>query len=799
MGSDAFAILDRLVCRLSLLCAIAGPCPALAATYYIAGTGDDGDTGLSPSNAWRTIEQVNAQGGDGHTFLFNRGDVFRGELVAAGSNITYGAYGTGEQPVIKGSVVVTNWTWNATHGCYVADETNRLRHLFVDGELMRIARYPNVDAPDLGWLKVDSGSSKSTFTDEALGDYGKPDGYWTGATLRIRSVSWLFEIRTVTDYTSNGTVTLDVDLTDTGGTTIQPGWGYYLDGKLEELDQTNEWYHDTVSNKVYLLPPGGADPNGLLVEGMSREHGLYMDWEKLDMAVEDLAFEHQVGAAIETVFVDGVVIRNCSFRKCEEIGVLLGFTSRNVVIENCLFEDNLNHAFEQITAGTNGPGTTIFQSNTIYRTGLVAGYGRTGCQEISAIRLIGTGITVRRNIIEDVGYEGIVVSGGNHVCEENIIRRAQLLLDDGGVIDVNSHSNVIRRNLIFDNWGNRDISNGTVHGGYVLGRMGFCIFMQPNLCDNVIEENTLANNTGGILLDATSHTVLRSNVVYNTTSDSMPQHLNFLAETTPNGVDDQITDNILCSLSTTQLCIAISTNYDSALFDRNVYFNPYAADVVREGWEGDPYYTLDEWRAKYPARDPNAKTNLVSFPGDAVTGVPTQDVVLFVNTNETTETVSLNGNVYADLDGNQVTGSVELGPFRSTVLVLKAQAGADLDGDEMHDAWELTYFLATNAVNGEATNDFDADGMSNLHEFLAGYDPTNAASLLEITAFDPASDTNVVLEWPSVSGKVYTVGHTAELTNSWTALQSGVTAAPPSNVWTTQLDGTRQYYRIELE
>lgn len=640
-----------------------------AATYYIANTGNDVADGLSSASAWRTIDRVNTQGGDNHMFLFNRGDVFRGEITANGKSITYGSYGTGERPIVKGSVVITNWTWDAAHNCYVADNTNILRHLFANGELMRIARYPNVDAPDLGWLETDSGTSKSTFYDAALGAYGKPDNYWTGATLRIRPIGWNFEMSAVTQSTSNGIVTITPELTDIGGsTTINPGWGYYLDGILGELDHENEWCLDKSANKVYLSPPGGTNPNTLLIEGMCQEHGIYINWDKTNMVVENLAFEHQVDAGVETVFTDGAVIRNCRFRQCEETGVKIGYSSANVVVENNLFEDMLNFAIAKYASGTNGAGATIIQSNQIFRTALVAGYGQNSSMNSVGIRCVGGGTIIRRNIIEDVGYTGIGLGGGGHICEENIIRRAQLLLDDGGTIDIDSQSNIVRRNLIFDTYGNRDISSGQEVSGWVHGRMGFCIFTQPNDNSNVIEENTLANNTGGIFLDTTIDSRVRSNVVYNTTSDYIPWHITLNANYGPMGMGDQITDNIFYSLSSTQGFIRTVADYDSGFIDRNYYCNPYGTVLMAENYTN---YTLAQWRTRYPARDPNSVTNLVVFPADAITGVPSEDSKLFVNTNSVATLFSLGGNTYQDLDGNPVTGSVLLDPFRSVVLVLR--------------------------------------------------------------------------------------------------------------------------------
>jgi hypothetical protein len=57
------------------------------------------------------------------------------------------------------------------------------------------------------------------------------------------------------------------------------------------------------------------------------------------------------------------------------------------------------------------------------------------------------------------------------------------------------------------------------------------------------------------------------------------------------------------------------------------------------------------------------------------------------------------------------------------------EIGADDDSDGLHDAWEVAHFGATGAcAPGE---DPDGDGWSNLEEFAAGTDPTDAASAPE--------------------------------------------------------------------
>ena len=83
---------------------------AQAGTFYVdARAGDDQRTGLSPADAWRSLEQVNrAALQPGDVVLFKRGEVWRGSLVPRrgreGAPVTYRAYGQGARPLLLGSV-----------------------------------------------------------------------------------------------------------------------------------------------------------------------------------------------------------------------------------------------------------------------------------------------------------------------------------------------------------------------------------------------------------------------------------------------------------------------------------------------------------------------------------------------------------------------------------------------------------------------------------------------------------------------------------------------------------------------
>ena len=83
-------------------------CPiAWAAVYYVDATnGDDSNTGLLTSTAWRTLAKVNStKFNQGEQVLFRRGDIWYESLIpnssgGLGMPIVFGAYGQGNLPII---------------------------------------------------------------------------------------------------------------------------------------------------------------------------------------------------------------------------------------------------------------------------------------------------------------------------------------------------------------------------------------------------------------------------------------------------------------------------------------------------------------------------------------------------------------------------------------------------------------------------------------------------------------------------------------------------------------------------
>lgn len=133
------------------------------------------------------------------------------------------------------------------------------------------------------------------------------------------------------------------------------------------------------------------------------------------------------------------------------------------------------------------------------------------------------------------------------------------------------------------------------------------------------------------------------------------------------------------------------------------------------------------------------------------------------------------------------------------VTGVQPQPVVDSDGDGLPDAWEQEYFGSATGANPDA--DSDGDGMSNYAEYIAGTHPTSANSVLVIT--DLAAQTNgghLILWWPSVDERVYTVLRATNALGPYTTHVSGVTATAPVNTQTNPLplDIGDYFYGLEV-
>jgi parallel beta-helix repeat protein len=599
-----------------------------AQTYYISNSGSGDNDGLSEATPWdlETFNQTSVP--DGSTILFKKGDVFRGEVSSNGfvTGLHFSSYGQGNKPLFKGSIIIDNWTVNTAglgSNVYQSDlsgivNENGIQYLYIDGEMATLARYPNVNSPkqygDAIWLETDGNNASGTFYDQELADYGKPDDYWNAATLRLRSYSWTYTVGEITDYeASTGTIH-----SDRIGSNQYPGWGYFIDNKMEELDHPNEWYYDTLTNIVYVYTPDGTHPSNFFIEGSMYDKGIAIYWHEDNSIVENLAFEQYIDMGIYVNSSVNVSINNCDVSNC-----LKGFYCWNAAgleISNCDFSWCFKQSIMLAEASTytETDEALITENNVEYNAMYPVYCARyDGSATPEAIKTQGSGYNIIKNTIKNTCHAGIYLSsGGQNLIEKNTVDSTLLLLNDGGSIVLSDDGySIIRNNFLSNAIGNVDKSNGWgSSSGFHHPSYGMGIGADPSNPDSIIVENNTIfyNHDVGIRYNGADNSIIRNNVLYGNHDDQV------LLTTSSDAIENvSIHDNIMYSLSPHATCLNVvftEANSSIELSNDNYFCNPYNRKAVKhKDVDNDFYvYSLEHWQNQF-GFDQNSKHSLVRF------------------------------------------------------------------------------------------------------------------------------------------------------------------------------------------
>ncbi len=139
---------------------------------------------------------------------------------------------------------------------------------------------------------------------------------------------------------------------------------------------------------------------------------------------------------------------------------------------------------------------------------------------------------------------------------------------------------------------------------------------------------------------------------------------------------------------------------------------------------------------------------------------------------------------------------------RASGIQIRKIAELDSDADGIPDWWMLGYFNHATGQTGDhsmAAQDADGDGLSNLQEFLAGTDPTDASSSFRITAISVTGD-DVVVTWTTQPNKTNQLERSGAVDTNWFSVGS-ITIGTGNPATQTDPGGATNpagYYRVRL-
>jgi len=629
-----------------------------ASTYYISNYGNDNNNGLSPVTAWRSIEKLNSamtKIKPGDAVLFERDGYFSGQinLTASGdenNSLIFGAYGEGRNPVITGAVPLVNWSAHYDN-IYKTTSDTLIKNLFSNGRRLILARYPNSGFMSIKNPFIDP---KTGFTDSEL---KQSKGYWNGSNVRMRTINWAYEHSSVKDFT-NGKLTFSEP---TYFPTL-PGWGYFLDNNLDELDSEDEWfssYDYFQKGVVYFKPDDENNPANLIIEGSIYGYGFYSFRNLVNVKIQDLNIKNQY---LSGIYFTGnkkkIDIINCTFNYQSECGINLLNISENCNIANCNFYDINGKAIYLLNAEKTNINNNIFRN-----IGMMPGYGVTGDSHgMSAIVASNcNSIIISGNNIENTGHDGINCIGYSNLIEKNVIKNSLLLLNDGGAIKSygkNNTNTIWKNNFIFNVPGNLEGTAGDNK-----------IYAAGNYLDAYCSEMSVINNTivdCGLsainMYDECNSNTIKGNVCYgNQTGIYIYKEINpFL--------NNSFAGNIFYGLNENNYSVMLkarSSGFVPGKFDSNYYCNPFNSDLfVYQSGQIKTLKNFNAWK--------NLLGNNSDLNSKVLFGSEYRFSKLATNMSDDTIYFQPDSNYgYKDIDLNNINEPLTILPWTSKIVISK--------------------------------------------------------------------------------------------------------------------------------
>src|ERR1035437_2988090 len=639
-------------------------------TYYVSSAGNDGANGTSTNTPWATLNKVNGFSfAAGDNILFNRGDTFYGTLKITSSgtsvnHITFGAYGTGANPIITGFTTISGWT-NYGGGIYskaVSAASVPFNMVTVNGVNTGKGQYPKPG----NWLTNSSvGTGTITATNMPSSTINWAQNGTANIFMKTEGYRWNHGLIT----SHSGNVINYTQQSGWCGGNGYAGWGYFIDNDLRTLSTVNgvapklgEWFHNGTTFYMYF---GSVDPATKTVQVATLDNALVCSQSYI--TIDNINF---IGFNGDQTYYNRAAVQlegssNISVTNCE-----IGFTGAGATYpgnyttcDNCSIHDTNGNAIVGQTYNY-----LTLTNSIIENVGLIydmsgGWYARGMAMNLST----GTNALIQYNIFRHIASFGAYIQGAPYATvDKNLFDDCVSRAFDSGCIYVNGNGStgrVISNNICINTQGSIE--------GITTGSWPFWTTAEAIYCDYpntgiTITGNTCANTVhgSGIKLHHSHDMTVSNNTLYN---NYMGYQI--LDDEADNPIRNlNLSNNKIIAANAVRMLIAfLSIHDDINLFGTatgQIYGRPVDDGVNQdfytdEATAGHAYITYAYWLSR------SGETNSTF---SSVTASSINNIRFIYNASKSNMVVSLDGG-YLDVMGTKYSGSITLLPYTSAVLM----------------------------------------------------------------------------------------------------------------------------------
>lgn len=429
--------------------------------------------------------------------------------------------------------------------------------LFINGEPMTLARYPNRGAMKIGKVK-DMGSvprigDKSNrgavfaYTDDRHKKWSGLQDIWIQGTLNYGFADDFNPIESID--TINGLIKLGKPhlYGVASGRDFQE---YVAINILEELDEPGEWYLDRNTGILYLWPPSALNKSSITVSIL--EDPIISLEGVSHFQIQNLTIEAGRGIGVYIERSHHTLIAGCTIRNVGTAGVFMGQGAKlldekssvddykgepqsrqigsyqNHIYNNTVWNRNAGYhngilscdVYNTGSGGiclSGGDKKTLQPGNSYVRNCRIYNYTRRNKFTWAGIRVDGCGNKVEHNEIFNSDWHGIFVHGNDHIFEYNYIHDVTLNSNDTSPWYIgrnpSDRGNIVRYNF-FDHCGNKNRMN---MGIYCDDSSADVLVFGNVFNDMLTDHGVIFSNTGwnlvmknNIIINPLSHTAVNS-------------------------------------------------------------------------------------------------------------------------------------------------------------------------------------------------------------------------------------------------------------------------------------------------